>query len=181
MEQKKTIPMTPFDSLISSEQLQMMKLMLPYMPPGTQKFFAFYIKFLELRHTMQFFQNFHTDYIDLGLSKSPPSPFDLFRDIQPYMNPKDSESLSQLLHLMEILKTMQAMSDTQTPDSSPLSMMMGMLSPEQQSAFAAYSDLFSNLEAQEETNTSPSEPPTSPSKGDQRNESECMDETPGTC
>ena len=49
MEQKKTIPMTPFDSLISSEQLQMMKLMLPYMPPGTQKFFAFYIKFLELR------------------------------------------------------------------------------------------------------------------------------------
>lgn len=170
MAQKQTIPMTPFDSLISSEQLQMMKLLLPYMPPGTQKFFAFYVKFLELQHTVRFFQNFHTDYIGLGLSESPPSPLDLFRDIQPYMSPKDSESLSQLLNLLEMLKSIQSMSEAGKKDASPLSMMLGMLSPEQQSAFEAYSELFSGLEAQEEKDASPSDDSISLEKGETTNE-----------
>ena len=37
MEKHPPLPMTPFDILTSSTQLQMMKLMLPYTPPGIQR------------------------------------------------------------------------------------------------------------------------------------------------
>lgn len=55
MEKHPPLPMTPFDMLTSSTQLQMMKLMLPYTPPGIQRMLAFYIKFLELKKTAEYF------------------------------------------------------------------------------------------------------------------------------
>ena len=34
MDDQSKIPMTPFDTLISTPGLRMMKLMIPYLPPG---------------------------------------------------------------------------------------------------------------------------------------------------
>ena len=58
MDDQSKIPMTPFDTLISTPGLQMMKLMLPYLPPSNQRMLAVYVKFMELQQTFSFFQNF---------------------------------------------------------------------------------------------------------------------------
>lgn len=113
MDRKQTTPMTPFDNLISNEQLQMMKLMLPYMPPGSQKLFAVYVKFLELQHTMHFFQDFHTEAGSFGIPDSQPSPSDLFRDISPYMSEKNSTAINQMMQMFDLFSAVsgQALSD----------------------------------------------------------------------
>lgn len=50
--------MTPFDQLISTQSLQILKLLIPYTPPENQRFLAVYTKFLELQHTIDFFNAF---------------------------------------------------------------------------------------------------------------------------
>ena len=37
MDDQSKIPMTPFDTLISTPGLRMMKLMIPYLPPSNQR------------------------------------------------------------------------------------------------------------------------------------------------
>ena len=58
MEQNPPKPMTPFDSLITPPFLYTLKLLLPYIPSSMQRFLGIYIKYLELRHAMEYFQGF---------------------------------------------------------------------------------------------------------------------------
>ena len=47
--------MTPFDQLISTQSLQILKLLIPYTPPENQRFLAVYTKFLETAAHHRFF------------------------------------------------------------------------------------------------------------------------------
>ena len=53
MEKKPVIPMTPFDELVTSPQLQAIKLLLPYAPVSEQRLLASFIKFQEFRQTIR--------------------------------------------------------------------------------------------------------------------------------
>ena len=54
MEQKPKL-MTPFDMLVTSSSLYTLKLMLPFAPASMQRSLAIYIKFSELKATMEHF------------------------------------------------------------------------------------------------------------------------------
>lgn len=54
MEEKGTSPVTAFDSLFTTNKIQMLKVLLAWIPPSQQNMFAVYIKFLELQHTLTF-------------------------------------------------------------------------------------------------------------------------------
>ena len=56
MENKSSMPMTPFDEMITSPELQIMKALIPYMSGSAQKTTAACCKFLELRRTFHLFQ-----------------------------------------------------------------------------------------------------------------------------
>lgn len=45
-----------FDTLFSTNHIQMLKVMLPYLDNQMQKFMAIYIKFLELNYTIDFYK-----------------------------------------------------------------------------------------------------------------------------
>ena len=47
--------MTPFDEAILPKELQMLKAFLPFLPANMQKMVAIYIKWLELRYTIEYF------------------------------------------------------------------------------------------------------------------------------
>lgn len=164
MERKPPLPMTPFDLIISTDSMQMMKLMLPYLPPSSQKLFAIYIKFQELTHTMNYFNSFHTG-LRRDSGKGPPDLTSILDDIRPYMNEKDAGALEQMtnmLHMMEMMKEMGVMDGLFGGGSGsensaggfgngfagmdPMSMMMNMLSPEQQEMFKSYNEMFQNME-----------------------------------
>ncbi len=73
--------MTPFDQLISTQSLQILKLLIPYTPPENQRFLAVYTKFLELQHTIDFFQRFHSDVYSQDFEKKTFSPFHIIQEI----------------------------------------------------------------------------------------------------
>ena len=157
MEQNPPNPMTPFDSLITPPFLYTLKLLLPYIPSSMQRFLGIYIKYLELRHAMDYFQGFSSN----------PQPKDILDGLKPYMSTAEKEMMEQMsgmMNMMEMVQNMQAMSDSSPQDSggfNPLDMMKGMLSPEQQEMFDMYNAMFEN-----ELNT----PDTGGKKGESDNE-----------
>ena len=138
MEQNSLKPMTPFDNLVTPPFLYTLKLLLPYTPPSAQRFFGIYIKFLEFRHTMEYFQGFSS------------SPSNILEGLKPYMNPAEKEMMEQMsgmMNMMEMVKSMQSMSESSSEGSdafNPMDMMKGMLSPEQQEMFEMYNTMFEN-------------------------------------
>lgn len=51
MEEKGTSPVTTFDSRFTTNKIQMLKVLMAWLPPSQQGMLAVYIKFLELQHT----------------------------------------------------------------------------------------------------------------------------------
>ena len=100
--------MTPFDEYISNQSLQMMKLVIPFLPPHNQRMFAVYIKFLELRHTLSYFR---------GMRQKEHSPENIFDAIKPYMSASDSEAFDQMMNMMSMMSMMQEMQNMKEGDT----------------------------------------------------------------
>ena len=92
--------MTPFDEYTTNHSLQMTKLLIPFLPPQTQRSMAIYIKFLELRNTFSSFR---------GMKQITSSPDDIFNSLKPYINPSDLESFDQMMNMMNMMSMMQEM------------------------------------------------------------------------
>lgn len=143
MEEETTDKMTPFDRLISSKDLQLMKLIIPYTPPANQHMLAILVKFLELNRTIKIFhqsrQNIHTQTFEKSFS----SPLDIVDEIRPYLSEAERTSIDSILNvfnMMQMLETMEKMSGTET--FNPMDMVKEMLTPEQQTMFEMYNTMF---------------------------------------
>lgn len=112
MDDQSKIPMTPFDTLISTPGLRMMKLMIPYLPPSNQRMLAVYVKFMELQQTFSFFQNFRSDLHSCAFEKEVSSPSDILEELRPFLRKSDCEMIDQIqnmLSAMEIAASFQNM------------------------------------------------------------------------
>lgn len=140
--------LTPFDQIISSQNLQILKVLLPYMPPDSQRMMAIYVKFSELQHTLNLFQDFSKLVQIQNFEKQTLSPLDMIHEIQPYLSKNASDMLdtfSNMMNTMEMVKSFQEMSGTDgssDPAFDPMSMMKTMLTPEQQDMFDTYQTMF---------------------------------------
>lgn len=135
MDDKFSNPMTPFDCLISNQNLQMTKLLIPYLPPQSQRIFAIYVKFLEFQNTISSFRTFqHTSH----------SVQDIIHDIRPYMSSSSAEAIDNFLNIMNMMELFQNMQASSDSDFDPMNMMSDMLTPEQQSMFEMYNTMFSS-------------------------------------
>ena len=57
MEKRPIFPMTQLDTLVTTQELQLMKLMLPYIPANMRGILAVYIKFTEFINTIHLFHS----------------------------------------------------------------------------------------------------------------------------
>nr|WP_317379894.1 hypothetical protein [uncultured Faecalimonas sp.] len=179
MNDQSKIPMTPFDTLISTPGLRMMKLMIPYLPPSNQRMIAVYVKFMELQQTFSFFRDFRSDLHSCAFEKEVSSPSDILEELRPFLRKSDCEMIDQIqnmLNAMEMAASFQKMASETSPkqscsDSSSGSassppafdlsaLLQGMLSPEQQKLFETYRDLSSDVSAAD-TDTNMQELPVS--------------------
>ena len=94
--------MTPFDQYISTQSMQITKLIIPFLPPNTQRMMAIYVKFFELRHTFSFFRN---------MQQYASSAEDILHTLKPYMDSSDAESFEQMMSMMHMMNMMKEMSD----------------------------------------------------------------------
>ena len=124
--------MTPFDEMITTKKLQIMKLLFPYIPNYFRKSFAFYIKFAELQNTLNHFSHISNHYS----STNSHSPFDILEEIRPYMSEQDSSSIDTILSILNMLELVKTMGTDFMPDLSTLTdmpdilQMMNMFQPE---------------------------------------------------
>ena len=162
-------PMTPFDDLITSPELQIMKLLIPYAPASKRQMLAACVKVMELRETIRIFSGGRGSVRAQTLrDEENPSPIDLLNSFRPYLKPREISALDMILNLREMMSVMEMMQSTSTSDPGapaldPMDLLSGMLSPEQQEMFRMYTDMFSQAES-------------SPQKGDDIDGNRRMDE-----
>ena len=143
-------PMTPFDELVTSPELQIMKLMIPYAPASGRQMLAACVKVMELRETIRIFSGGRGVIRAQMLGEEEhPSPIDILNSFRPYLKPREAAALDMVINLKEMMSVMEMMQTAQgDPEKNgtsfdPMELLSGMLPPEQQEMFRMYSDMFS--------------------------------------
>lgn len=162
-------PMTPFDEMVSSPELQIIKLLIPYVPTSGRQMLAAFTKISELRETFSLFSRKHCGLkAQSREGSSPSSIIEILDSFRPYLGTHECEMLDMFMRAREMMTVMEMMrnssADTEGSTASPadapfdpMNLLTGMLSPDQQEMFHTYSDLFSQTTA-------------SPAKGDDTDE-----------
>ena len=142
--------MTPFDELVTTPELQIIKLLIPYAPASGRQTLAGLVKFMELREALRLFRGrsggLQAQMIPENESLS---PIDILNSFRPYLKPKEASMLDMIINIREMMSVMEMMQASQeTPegnssDFNPMELLTGMLPPEQQEMFRMYSDMFS--------------------------------------
>ena len=120
MEDKGTGLITAFDSLFTTNQIQMLKILLTRLSPASQGSFAVYIKFLELRYTIQLFRS-HSVVKIPGQKK--PLSFDflsgdntdtleLLDELLPFSSSVERKKIENMKNMLANLSRMKEMMET---------------------------------------------------------------------
>lgn len=140
MEEKELGSIAAFDSLFTTNRIQMMKVLLPYLEPEQQGALAVCIKAMELNYTLSFFRN-HPHV--RPFQASPKSDMTMLWDeILPFCGPEERskvenmrnmmQNMSKMQEMMEMMNMMQEMfpegMDPENMDLSSIMEMMGNIS-----------------------------------------------------
>jgi len=151
MDEREQDNVAAFDMLFTTNQMQIMKMLLPYFDRPMQKYLAIFIKYQELQYTISYFKN-HTCYIDESPSDKSPDIKKILPSLLLYCNDSQKKMIQQfeqilsfldtykeVSEMMEVMKDMTDASDAgedseasggmQMPD---MDMLLSMLSPQQQ-------------------------------------------------
>ena len=148
-------PMTPFDELVTTPELQMIKLLIPYAPASGRQTLAALVKYTELRKAVRFF---HSGGRCPGIrafeEPAPDTPAALMEQMRPYLTPQQASALDmfvrvqEMMPLIEMLQASGAMPGNAGDGSGSgfdfTDLLAGMLTPEQQEMFTEYSEMFSH-------------------------------------
>lgn len=101
-----------FDTLFTTNQIQILKILLTYVEPAQQKLIAVYIKFLELQYTMTFFQKYPSSKLSCTEFFPKEEGFNagkLCEEVLPFCTPSDRDKLNQMKNMYESFTNMQEM------------------------------------------------------------------------
>lgn len=154
MEKDLPGPMTPFDELVTTPELQLIKLLIPYAPVSGRQMLAALVKSAELRETVRLFRHGSNGIRAQTFREDRPSaPFELLDSFRPYLNPRQISMLDMVINIREMMSVMEMMQASQDPPGEtdtasgrpfdPMDLLSGMLTPEQKEMFQMYTDMFS--------------------------------------
>ena len=97
MNENTTRKLQDFDALFSSDQIQILKLLVSYTSGAAHKMIILYIKFLELKIAL------HLSDLQSGnvFSKEPFDPSSFLTEIDPFCNTRETSSIRSLLQTMQ--------------------------------------------------------------------------------
>ena len=109
-------PLTPLDDLITPSSLQILKLMIPYMPPSEQKTLAIYEKFMEFQSTIRFFQK-EQKQVHIQSDREAPLTFSsMLEKMRPYLGDNESEMIDSLANAMNMMEMFQEFQNMEGDD-----------------------------------------------------------------
>ena len=128
--------LTDLDYLVGDHHLQMIKAALPYLNVPEQRAVSLFVKFQELRRTVELFENEEVAAMgicSLEQEKKTATIRDLLKAIRPYGNPEEQD----------LIDMAQSFMDGQTP----IDQLRRFLTPKQQSRFETMQMVISALQA----------------------------------
>lgn len=117
MEEQNSKTITAFDSLFTTNRIQMLKILLPRLAPEQQSGFAVYIKLLELQYTLSFLRR-HPGMRLMGGGKQLSADFfqgdnsdtfELLDEMLPFSGPQERARIENIKNIIANLKKMQEM------------------------------------------------------------------------
>lgn len=141
MKNKTPFPMTPFDMLVVPEHLHIMKLFLPYLPSGTQKLLAVWIKYVELQNTITYFRNFPRLGMGEYTSQKQVNAMEIFEELRPYMKEEEADQIDMAISAMSMMEMMNA-SGSATDHLNPTDLFRSMMPSGTDEMFDLYSQMF---------------------------------------
>lgn len=107
-EPNQEIRLTDFDYLVTDPQLQMVKAAIPYLQIPQQRAVSALVKVMEVRRTMNLFQE--EGVSAMGINPSAPrksSPQEILQAIKPYAGPREREMIDTLENIQLMIQAMQ--------------------------------------------------------------------------
>lgn len=130
-----------FDTLFTTNHIQILKILLSYMKPSSQKLWAVYIKFLELQYTYAYFNR-------QSPGEAPYIPHEetfiftkLNEEISPYCNQDEKEQLTKINEIFQNLENFQEMTEM----IKMMEMMQNTFSTEENSGSNMHDDTNTDL------------------------------------
>ncbi len=112
MDKTDHIPMTPLDCIVSDDQMQMLKTILPYLPPAQAKLLAILTKWQELTRVLEMYPD-QTDTLQaMSTSFKPPDETQLLDELKLYGGKKGkqlADGVTQMLDMFQLISLMQVM------------------------------------------------------------------------
>lgn len=109
MEDKSSDKILAFDTLFTTNSIQMLKVLITYLAPSVQKNFAVYIKLMELQYTISFFQ-MHPNAFVCGLPQEKTfGAAKLCDELLPLCESSQKDKINQFKNLFQTFENMQEM------------------------------------------------------------------------
>ena len=156
-----------FDALYTNNQIQKLKVLLPYIEPSMQKHMTIYIKYLELKYTIELFKRHPYHIHSTQEERKTPDLKKICHELRPYCTEAESKQLEQMVSIFKTMEMYREMSQTMSviqemfPDMgmgtsgesgsaentskgpSMESLLMGMLTPEQKAMYETFNNTLS--------------------------------------
>lgn len=100
MEKKPPLVMTPFDESLTNDFLQLVKIILPYLPDHVQRIAGIYVKLTELMNAFYCFQPPYYHNRRGRLRKQEKDPGSMFEAVVPYLSPEKREMFDSFFRNM---------------------------------------------------------------------------------
>jgi len=134
-------PVTAFDTLYTSNQMQMLKIVLPFMQENIQRFIVIYIKFSELMIALRFAKSIADGTLPVRKETDISS---MLKYLSPYLSDSERDMMNQFSSMQENMEQfkqmstmMQMMNDM---GGSPEDALQGFLSEEQMAMFKMFGE-----------------------------------------
>ena len=109
MDEKDLDKVTAFDTLFTTNHIQMCKVLMSYLEPPARQTMAVYIKLAELNYTLSFLKRHPFAAFPAGTSPAKPDIGKICEEIQPYLNPSEQNRLKSVMNTMQSFQNLQDM------------------------------------------------------------------------
>ena len=123
-------PLTPFDTMTQTREIQMLKTVIPYMKSSQKKQFAILIKYMELQNTLHIFSQEEQVLSMCSLPEEENNPQSLLNSLRPFCTPKELETIDMLTNMLSMLETYETKGFSMENDVFKTNPVFQNLSPE---------------------------------------------------
>lgn len=101
-------PLTPFDSMTQTRELQMFKTILPYMQESQKKQFAILIKYMELQNTVHVFSQQDKVMSMCSVQEEKKNLPAMLNDLRQFFSEKEQENIDMLINMFSMMETYES-------------------------------------------------------------------------